>query len=1081
MHERKRGILARFNAYMRGVLWTCAVVLGGLLVAWLALKSQVNDEIRAEIERRFAERYRDCTVSVRHARMIEGRGVEILGLSITRRSDRRPLASVNEIFAACPVDAEALLSGQRPHADHVYLSGLKLWAQCQADGTWDVQRLWPLPEFGSSHPPVTIRDATIEVTDARGGSGAALHLRDVGLEIAPDLRVSSAAPTAGPKPRPPLRISGRLAGDQFEGIEFQALVDTTRAAWSVAGQVQNLRWGSPLRASLPGDVQQRLAALASLSGRLDLGFQAAGGASQTDPIRFSIRGALSNGQIQDSRLPYPLSDVRARFELDNQRVRLDEVYGRNGPTTVTLQLERHGWHEHSPMTVVGETRQLELDRRFLEILTPDMQAHWRKYFPAGVIDAQFRLDYDGQRWTPEATVTCHDASFAYYRFPYRLERARGTVKLKDDRLQIDLIAAAGGQDAFLRGEIQSPGASPIGWMEFGCRQPIPIDEKLLAALIDPHARDVVRALRPSGMLTVQGRFERLQPGAAPWHRHVDIELVQCGLNYERFPYPLAMIRGQLVWDDQGWTFQNLNGRNDTAYVEGAGYWRPVAAGGSELVLNLTGTEVPLEDELRDALQPGAQRLWNQLHPRGTVDHLTVGIHYASASKTLDVEVTGQKLAKKSNDEGYSITLQPSWFPYRLDDVTGLVHYSNGRVQLRNISAWHDETQVSISGACGVGSDGSWTVQLPSVVAERIRLNRDLLAALPKELGKAAERLTLHGDLCLQGSLAFSGAAGSDEPAAAWDLVLDVEDGSLQCGFPIEHLHGDIRLVGSSGNGTFSSRGELQVDSVMYRKIQLTGVSGPLLVDPSGIVFGTEADGGEAGHAPRALTAQTIGGQLSADIRVGFEPELPYRLQVRLERGDLAEFASEMALASQSIRGRANALLTLSGNRFGWPSWRGTGAIRLFEADIYEIPVMLAMLKLLSIRQPDTTAFTSSEIDFRVQGEHVYLDRVNFNGDAVSLKGNGEMDLAQRINLNFYSLVGSGELNIPVVRTVLRQASRQLLLIHVTGTLEQPQLTREPLPLLRGTLEQIFPEAVADVEGLSSLPVLGGPSSPAERR
>ena len=117
--------MARFNAFVRGVLLTCAVVVGGLIVVWLAVKSQVNDEIRSEVERRFAERYREFRVSVRHARMYEGRGVEIHGLSIARRADNRPLAYVNEVFAECQVDAEALLSGQRPQAKHVYLVGLE--------------------------------------------------------------------------------------------------------------------------------------------------------------------------------------------------------------------------------------------------------------------------------------------------------------------------------------------------------------------------------------------------------------------------------------------------------------------------------------------------------------------------------------------------------------------------------------------------------------------------------------------------------------------------------------------------------------------------------------------------------------------------------------------------------------------------------------------------------------------------------------------------------------------------------------------------------------------------------------------
>ncbi len=728
--------------------------------------------------------------------------------------------------------------------------------------------------------------------------------------------------------------------------------------------------------------------------------------------------------------------------------------------------------------MTAQTRRLELDSRFLEVLPHDLQALWRKYFPAGSIDAQLRLDFDGQRWTPELAVVCQDFSFAYHRFPYRLERGRGTVQLKDNRLQVDLTAAAGGQDVTIRSDVRSPGANFTGWVEFGCQQPIPLDEKLLAALVDPKARDVVRSLRPSGMLAVQGRFERTDPGDPELHRRVQIELFNCSMNYERFPYPLGMIRGRLLWDDQGWTFQELSGRNDTAYVEGKGFWRRTPEAGSELMLNLVAADVPLEDELRNALQPGAQLVWNQLRPRGTVDHLKVDIHYASAPNHLAVEVTGQKWRRRTNnDEGHSITILPTWFPYRLDEVAGTVQYSNGRFQLRNISATHEETQVSIQGACGVAPDGSWTVQLPNVTADRIYLNRDLLSALPKELGKAVERLSLRGDLCLQGSLAFSGAAG-EAPSTAWDVTVDVEDGSLQCGFPVNHLHGDVHLVGSSSNGSFSSRGDLNVDSVMYRDIQLTNLSGPLYVNASGIVFGSEADAAAQGRPPQPLLASAIGGQLSADVRVGFEPEMPFRVQVRLDRGSLAEFSQEMALKTANIRGQANALITLSGNRFGQPSWRGTGAIRLFEADIYEIPVMLALLKLLSIRQPDTTAFTNSEIDFRVQGEHVYLDRVNFYGDAVSLKGSGEMDLDRHIDLKFYSLVGRGELDLPIVRAVVRQASKQLLLIHVTGTLDEPQLTRDPLPLLKDTLEQIFPEA-AGGQAFTRLPN-SNPEPPARR-
>jgi hypothetical protein len=219
-----------------------------------------------------------------------------------------------------------------------------------------------------------------------------------------------------------------------------------------------------------------------------------------------------------------------------------------------------------------------------------------------------------------------------------------------------------------------------------------------------------------------------------------------------------------------------------------------------------------------------------------------------------------------------------------------------------------------------------------------------------------------------------------------------------------------------------------------------------------------------------LTARAIGGQLSADAAVSFSGETPYHLQARLEGVELQQMARELALQTEGIRGKANAVLNLHGNRHGWPSWRGDGAIRLYEADIYQMPAMLSLLSLLSVKRPDTTAFSSSEIDFRIQGEHLYLDRINFNGDAVSLKGHGEMNLDRKIDLKFYALVGRGELPLPALRALLRQASRQMLLIQVTGTLEKPQFTQEPLPMLRETLDQIFPEPTGR-ERLSRLPPL----------
>ncbi len=107
--------------------------------------------------------------------------------------------------------------------------------------------------------------------------------------------------------------------------------------------------------------------------------------------------------------------------------------------------------------------------------------------------------------------------------------------------------------------------------------------------------------------------------------------------------------------------------------------------------------------------------------------------------------------------------------------------------------------------------------------------------------------------------------------------------------------------------------------------------------------------------------------------------------------------------------------------------------------------MVSLLKILSGRVPDTTAFTKSNVDFRLQGEHILIDHVTLSGDAVSLYGQGQMNFDRQINLTFHSLGGREEYQLPMLRTVLGHASKQIMQIHVEGTLDNPVTRGEAFP------------------------------------
>ena len=137
--------------------------------------------------------------------------------------------------------------------------------------------------------------------------------------------------------------------------------------------------------------------------------------------------------------------------------------------------------------------------------------------------------------------------------------------------------------------------------------------------------------------------------------------------------------------------------------------------------------------------------------------------------------------------------------------------------------------------------------------------------------------------------------------------------------------------------------------------------------------------------------------------------------------------------------------------------QGSGHVELRNADIYQLPVMISLLKILSMRVPDTHAFSKSDIDFQLEGGHIYLNRVNFNGDAISLRGKGELGMDKNLQLIFYTVVGRDQWHVPLVSEVLGGASQQLMAIYVEGPCDNPKITKQALPAVNEALQEIQTE------------------------
>ncbi len=1051
-----RKLVSRICSWGRWLLMALLVCAAVGVMFRQVLLAQLDERIRDHVESMIASHYVGFDVHLQAARRIEGRGIELRGLVLELpggpTSDRRML-TIDEIFLGCGASLTDLVGGQ-PCVKQLVVRRAHVRVRRRTDGAWNIAQLLPLPEFGDSSPEVLVEDSLIELFDDQRPTEVPWALRDINVRMQ-----RKDVPTEGER----LVLSGTMRGDHFKRVQVAGTLDASTGDWIARGTLNDLDMSPRLLGSIPEDLAQYAAILAGVQARAHIEFQVSHRAGDAAPIRWLLTGRLTEGRLADSRLPYPLSDLEASIYCDNQELRITDVSARSGSGSLGLTcIARNFLTEQPFLDVTVDARNLALDQRLHDVLPDELRVAWRKFKPEGAIDARFHMVGTPDQLKTSLTTTCHDVSFAYERFPYRLQQGRGVIEWDGRKVTIrEFTALAADQTVHIDLELTDPGPRAVGWVTLSVDGPVPLDNTLIAAL-PPAGQPILRSLHATGSIRlVSGRFEKTEPDAEP-HARWELAVSDAAVQFERFPYPIHQINGRLVLVNHDWQVQRLQGYHGSNYLVCHGRWdaQPGPVPGGQLLLTFQCRDVPLDDALRDAVgvaNPGAQRFWSSLRPRGSVDQLDVTMQWDTTNRKVQLDLLAEKWAATQNIEGRSIDVHPEWLPLLLHEVTGSVRFKDGHFRMESMAARRDDANVQWAGEGVVKSDQSWHVDLTQLIADRLMADHGFTEALPEALRTGLERMKYHGPLSFNGAVWLQGAL--DQPlTAGWDMLLDIEDGFVDNVLKLEHIRGSVRLTGQKTATTFGCRGEIAIDSLVSRGLQITQIAGPLWIDPRQIVLGSRAEATGTGTTPRRITGRAFGGSAALDASLKLDDRLPFALDLWVADADAAHIVRALKMGRHVVSGKVHASVHLSGAQAGLHTLRGNGRMRLSEADVYQLPVMVSLLNVLSLRRPDTNAFTQCDVDFRVNGEQAYLDRIDFNGDAISLKGKGWMDLNRRVNLDFYALVGRHEWQIPVIRELLAEASRNILLIQVDGTIDQPNVIRKPLPELDQTLQRIFPEA-----------------------
>jgi hypothetical protein len=1097
-----------------GTLLLVVLTAVGGVVALYHINSRIRIYVLTELEKRFP----DLDINIGHVRLDEEKGITINDLECSvppaLGQKRRPLLIVKEFFLECPVTIRSLYK-KEVRVKKIILREPIIRVTRTREGFFEELKRFRSREETPVKPiPVEIIGGTLIYDDTIHPSANPLKITGITATVTPpegENRLVLLADVEQKMPPPTSwKCNGNANGEMFRQLVFSGHFDPSDKQWEISASCRQFDWTSEFLDYLPlnkpiannSDFQQ---SLESFQGRLDIGVSVVSDSSTSLGFRFALDGILSQGRMELYEINRTLSELNTRFKITDDSIAVEKLTGIAEAARLVLSYSQEGLTERRAAVLSAHLRGLVFDGELTKIFTPFLSDQAEQLLSrfeyAGTADLDANLVFRNGRWAAESlSMNLADLNFSYLPFPYKLERLAGTLQVDATaKFSFQFLTKQGEPvEVRISGEYRNVFIDPYGQVRI-TGVGVPIDAKLMNALPEEH-QEVISTLHPTGKIDAELLIS-LPTDDAPLEKFFEIGLNDVSVKYDRFPYPLGKIYGQLLMSNNGWTFQNIIGTNSSAVVRCRGHLKPVllpqnsvsvsgsATETTELLIVLEAEELPIDDQLSGALLNADQReLLTGLRIKGKVD-LDAQIRYHSRDNRLNLQFRALPRA------GFSMC--PTRFPYRFDNVQGEIIYEDGYVHSNLLTGNNQETQLRTGLDCRFSHTGQWLLRLAPLTINQLPPNRELQDALPNNLREIVENLQIGKPFNLNGSVDFLKQGEESPLLTVWNLGMILHQNSAKLGFPIENIFGEIRLAGYSVDEVFQLAGELNLDSVTVRGFQTTDLRGPFFFDGTSrnglgvqdgskqIYLGRQSnktlpqppdipslhDFRQLSWFTASQPAQPITGRFFDGILYGeglivlANNGFSYGINTALIGADLAKIARELEPSAQKIAGTLNCTdVHLHGNGYKLEVLGGTGKIQLRNANIYDAPGMIRLLRELSIRETDPNAgvFSSADIDFQIMGPQVVLNPIIFEGGAFLLQGEGLMRLDNRqVDLTMKTRLGNRRSQIPVISEILGGAGDQIVQLKIHGSISDPTVTRVALPEIQKAIMQIQGEENAE--------------------
>ena len=1070
------------------------------VAGWLIFEQTVHQKLRGAIQEKITQQIAPLGMGIQigDAHFTEGQGLSLddVELHLTANQYSSPATRSNLQIAKIQIHSHSTLTdlatgALKPEAIEVHRANLQVVRRM--DGRFDftpiIDQLSQLSPGQTEFAPVMLRDSEIKIVSLDNNLPT-VTLGDVNFTVSPIQHQGHSL----------LHVQGKFGTDAVSQIQISLFFNQQTKTWNTQLSCEGATISRDVANSLPPNIASQFAQIQRLTGRLSFNATASGNDQLDQLPTFELNGRLDDFSIDDPRLPVAVAGLSTTFLVNNDGIVVQNLQGQlDQQTAINLSYTQFGLYPRKAWRCVGTVNQFLLnDRaRLTAWLPPSGHKFLNDFAPNGTGDIAFDLSDDGNQSSRNVKGKLTDMSFSFIKMPYQVDHCTGMLELNDSHLEISIDSTINRQPVNLTGFADNIGiGSPSYRINLNVPGSVPVDEKLLTSTdANPTLSRIVRSFNPDGFVNGRGIIERRVPDG-PIDKRFDIRINECNIRHQNFPYPFHHVNGQILVNNSDYQFKNLSGTNNSGTVKCEGNWDPT----NGLDLAFRSHKVPLDAQLRQALQPEIQAIWDGFRPRGSIEQLDVSMRLPVGAAELDLQV--EAIFPESDQAAANyVSIYPSWFPYQINHLTGKLVVGKGRIELIDASGRHHKTRFACEGQ-GRYTDTDWTLRLKNLLVTALPVDADLLAAVPQSLASPLAQLRFEGLANVNGEITLAGAKIHNEfsptpdlqrpsnnqaspngrvtqashstptyhppeSSMAWDVRINTNQANMLVGLPLKNVFGGVRLTGLYDGKNIDCDGHLDLDSMTVYDHQITQITGPFRINNQRVTAGTfvEKFSQNTGSLKSlqtidAVPAESLSGILykgvvRLDAHMNTSGKNDFYVQTTMADGCIASACQEIAPELRNVTGHSFAAFKMTGDYTGTHSHRGSGSIKLRDAKIYELPVFLSLLKILNVRQLTRTAFDSGNIDFKLLGERIIFERMEFIGDAISLLGDGEMNLDWDIDLNFYSVIGRNRLNIPLISQLYRAGSQRTLAIKVDGKLDNPKTHSSVLPEFNENVRQLF--------------------------